>query len=154
MKLSKQKNDKCPIKSFCSYVLPLILVFQLSLPGIALCFGINGHVALENYSDGQCNEMISVSASRNPSIFSLHNLNNSNSQHCGPCVDIRISDDNSENKLISSKGLIPEIDIHAFVAYVLPLSIFEETPIKKTLIKESPKAHPTLDSLQATILIC
>lgn len=154
MKLSKQQSNKCPIKSFCSYFLPLILVFQLSLPGIALCFGINGHVALENYSDGLCNEVITESASRNPSKFSTQNIDDSNNQHCGPCVDIRISDDNSEIKLTSSKGLIPEIDIYAFVAYVLSSPMLEETSIKKTLIQESPKTLPSLDSLLTTILIC
>jgi hypothetical protein len=91
------KFDKSYLITFCSFVLPLILLLQISLPGVALYLGSDGHVALENYSEGLCNEIISKSESQDNNNSFLQTLNSSTNRHCNTCIDILIS----ENKVIS-----------------------------------------------------
>ena len=50
MNYSMQKFDFSRVKSFCSFALLIILIFQISLAGVALSFGSYGHVALESYN--------------------------------------------------------------------------------------------------------
>ena len=69
MKLRLQKYRGSGFKSFSNLALPLILLLQISLPGVVLCFGEDGHVALENYSDELCDEIISKFASQDNSEF-------------------------------------------------------------------------------------
>lgn len=154
MKMSIHKFDNSSFGTFCSFVLPLILLLQISIPGIALCIGSDGHVALENYSDGLCNEMVSESESLNNSYSFRRTLNSLNSQHCGRCVDVLISDNNSENKVTSLNNLTPEIDLHALAAYVLPPLWFQENSNQRLLIQDIPTSYTFLDSLQTTVITC
>ena len=154
MKLSIHKFDKPHIRSFCSFALPLILLLLISLPGVALCFGSDGHVALERYSEELCNEVGSASDSGESTNSFLRNLNNTNAQHCGTCVDIPISDNTSEVKVISSNDLMPEIDLHSLVTYVSSTDLFIENLNPTDITQDLPKNNYLLDTLQTTIIIC
>ncbi|MEW6144119.1 MAG: hypothetical protein AB1598_03765 [Thermodesulfobacteriota bacterium] len=147
-----RKRDYVHLRHYYNILIPLLLLFQITLPGIVLCFGADGHIALENKNVGYCCGSISISMNTQQS--DLKTIGYSESTHCGDCTDIRISENSSGKKVVSSNELESHIGIYAFVVYVLSLPMFEETSMKKTLIQESPKTNPSLDSLQTTILIC
>ncbi len=154
MKLSIQKFYNSDIGIFRSFAIPLILLLQISLPGVALCIGVDGHTALESYSEGLCNEVNSDSQSQNNSDFSLETLNSSNNQHCGSCIDIPISDINSENKLISSNDLTLEINIHQLAVYQFTSRMFLETSSINLVVQELLPNRSLLDSLHTTVITC
>ena len=144
------KRDYFNFRSYYNIRIPLFLLFQITLPGIVLCFGTDGHVALENNDLAYCCESISISKPQSV----LQTTNFSETTQCGDCIDVRISESSSEKKVVSSNALKSHIDMHAFVASVLSLPGFEETSINKTLIQASPQINQHLNSLQTTILIC
>lgn len=152
MKLSIQKFNKTQIGTFCSFTLPLILMLQMFLPGAVLCFGTDGHIALENYASESCCDYDTYSSQNQDSY--LETSNNSKTKPCGTCVDVRTSDTNSENKLISSNDLMPEIDFHAFTAYVLSSLWSQENSNQRLIIQDIPTSITFLDSLQTTVITC
>ena len=152
MKLNLKRFDKSFLRTFCSINLPLILLLQISLPGVALCIGSDGHAALESYSEGLCNEI--TSESQHNSNYSIQTINSSNSKHCGSCIDIPISDNESENKVISSNNLTPKIDIHALAVYKLTSQVSLETSSHHSIVQELPSNISFLDSLHTTVLTC
>ncbi len=154
MKLSIQKFNKSRIGTFCSFVLPLILLLQISLPGVALCFGSDGHVALENYYDGLCNEIISKSNSQDNNNSIVRTINSSNNRHCNTCIDIPTTDNNTENKVLSSNDMMPEMDIHGLSAYMLSPERPQEHSRQSLMVQELPTGNTFLDSIQTTIIIC
>lgn len=154
MKLSIQKFNRSHTRTYCSIVLPLILLLQISLPGVALCIGYDGHTALESYSDGLCNESNLYTESQNDSDYYLENHNPTNDQHCGSCIDIPISDKNTEYKVISSNDLMPEIDIHQFAVYQITTQVSFETSNNILLVPEFPSKISFLESLHTTVITC
>jgi hypothetical protein len=154
MKLSIQKFNKSFLGTFRSFAIALILLLQISLPGVALCIGFDGHTALESYSEGLCNEFNSKFASQNNSDLFLETLNSSNNQHCGSCIDIPISDINSENKLISSNDLTLEINIHQLAVYQFTSRMFLETSSINLVVQELLPNRSLLDSLHTTVITC
>jgi hypothetical protein len=154
MKLSIQKFNTPFLGTFRSFAIALILLLQISLPGVALCIGFDGHTALESYSEGLCNEVNSKFASQNNSDLFLGTLNSSNNQHCGSCIDIPISDINSENKLISSNDLTLKINIHQLAVYQFTSRMFLETSSINLVVQELLPNRSLLDSLQTTVITC
>jgi len=154
MRLSINKFDKSRFGTFCNFAVPLILLLQLSLPGVALCFGADGHVALESYSQGLCDGVSSEFSSQDSSISFLQTLNNSDSRHCGACIDIPITDNNSENKVTALNNLTAEIDIHAFSVFQLKSQMPLESSRQSLLTEELPTYKSFLESLQTTVITC
>jgi len=154
MKLSIKKFYNSDIGIFRRFAIPLILLLQISLPGVALCIGVDGHTALESYSEGQCDEINSESQSQNNSDFSLETSNSSNSQHCGSCIDIPILDKNAEYKVMSSNDLALEIDIHQLTVYQLTSQMFVETSSINLVVQEVQSNRSLLDSLHTTVITC
>ena len=154
MRLSINKFDMSRFGTFCSFAIPLILLLQLSLPGLALCLGADGHVALESYSRGLCDEISSEFASQESSLSFIQTLSNSNTKHCGACIDIPIADSNSKNKVAASNNLAAEIDIHAFSVFQLKSQIPLGSPGQSLLAEELPTYKSFLDSLQTTVITC
>jgi len=133
-----------------SFILPLVFLLQISLPGVALCIGSDGHAAIESYSEGQCDEI-------NPDFTSDHYseaLTKSNHSHCGTCIDIPFSDNNTENKVTSSNNLMPEIDVYQFVVYQISPQVFIETSNHPIIVQESHSDTSILKSLHTTVLTC
>lgn len=149
---TNRKRDYIPLRHYYNILIPLLLLFQTTLPGIVLCFGTDGHIALENENVGYC--CSSAAISMNTQKSDLKTAGYSETAHCGDCTDIGISKSRSEKKAVSSTELESNIGMHALVAYVLSLSMFEETLVAKTHYQESFNINPNLDSLQTTKLIC
>ena len=152
MKLTMLKFKKFHIGTLSSFFLPLRLLLQMSLPGVVLCFGTDGHIALENYTSGFCCDY-DLNTSQNQDQY-LESLNYSKTNHCGTCVDVRTSDINYENKLISSNLVMPEINVYAFTAYVLSSLWSQENLNQRFIIQDIPTSINLLDSLQTTVLTC
>ena len=58
MKYGMPNFDLSRIKSFCSFVLPLVLFFQISLVGVALSFGSDGNVVVQGCNNESCEVLI------------------------------------------------------------------------------------------------
>jgi hypothetical protein len=137
-----------------SFILPLALLLQISLPDVALCIGSDGHAAIESYSGGQCDEINPDSSYDHLYDYYSEALTNSNHSHCGTCIDIPFSDKNTEFKVSSSNNLMPEIEIHQFVLYQISPQVFFETSNHATLVQESHSDTSILKSLRTTVLTC
>lgn len=149
-----QKLNVFPLKSFNNFILAFVLVMQFAMPGVVLCFGSDGHVDLESYSNGICVETVSETASHDPSGISLRHRISSNNPHCGPCIDIRISDNNSEHKLPSYSDLTQKFDVNSFVSFDLTSLWLRESSNQRLLAGDIPIGNVLTESLQTTILIC
>lgn len=154
MKLSIKKFEKSRTRILRGFAVPLILLLQISLPGVALCIGYDGHTALENFSEGLCSEGKLSSESQNIIDYYLQALNSPNSQHCGICIDIPISDKNSENKVISSNDLLANIDVLQFALYKLADRASIETLNNHFILRESPSNFLFIASLHTTVITC
>jgi hypothetical protein len=154
MRMSLEKFDNNRIRLFCSLALPIILLMQISLPGIAMCFGLDGHVELETYTEGLCNEGNTVTESQKSARI-LRSLTNSSTQHCGVCIDIPTADKNSEHKALSSNDLMPAIDIHALAAYqYTPEASLDTLGQSFFIVEDFPVYRSFLHSLQTTVITC
>lgn len=58
MKFSMQKFDISRIKSFYSFSLSLVLIFQISLAGVALSFGSDGNMAVRGCHNESCEVLV------------------------------------------------------------------------------------------------
>jgi len=109
-------SNFCSLQSIYSIAIAMLIVSQISLPGVVLCFGTDGHFAIERESSGSCSEYITTSEDDSlhygAAVYSSGN-------HCGPCVDVRISNSNKEDKLTTSGDKTSQADIYAFVVSVL-----------------------------------
>ena len=137
-----------------SFFLPLVLLLQISLPGVALCIGSDGHAAIESYSEGQCDEINPDSSFDHIYDYFSEAVTKSNHSHCGTCIDIPFSDNNSENKVISSNNLIPDIDIHQFAVYQISPRVFFESSGQPTLVQKSHSDISIIKSLHTTVITC
>jgi len=137
------------------FIILYLIIGQLPLQGTVLCYGSDGHLAIENANGNKrCGQPLEINNSKSD-IGSLNKIGNQYvTRHCGPCVDILISENNSEKKVVSSNNLLSQITMHAFAAYVISPILPEENFNHTGLIQKSPEINSILDSLQTTILIC
>lgn len=145
---------KFPFQSFYTLPIAFLLVLQVSLPGVVLCLGSDGHIEFENNTKSLCSESFANFDSNK--IIDLNNNTGilSDTGHCGPCVDISISENKSEKIIVSTNNLDSQINMYALAAYVIYPFTFEENFSHATLIRKPPRNNSFLDSLQTTILIC
>ncbi len=152
MTMPVAKFYKSSFRSVYTAFIVLLMLLQMLLPGVALCFGTDGHITLESYDSGLCCESVLKPISNDdwyPDITDHSKIN-----RCGPCVDVRVSDNNSEHKLLSSIDVAPLIDAYAFAAYVIPSFWFQENFKQGLIRQELPVGNSFLETLQTNILIC
>lgn len=148
MSMKFTKPDKYRIRTFCRLMLPLILLLQLSLPGVALCLEQDGNVELETYANGACYEKNSGATAV------IHSFEGTGSEHCGSCIDIPTTDKNSEYKAVSLNDLTPEIDLHSFAVYKLSSLVLLEAPDRNFISEESNSFDSLLETLRMTVITC
>lgn len=148
MSMNFTKSDKYRIRTFCSLMLPLILLLQLSLPGVALCLEQDGNVELETYANGTCYEKNSGT----PAV--IHSFEGTGSEHCGSCIDIPTTDKNSEYKAVSTNELMPGIDLHSYAVYKLSSLVLLEAPDRSFISEESNSFDSLLETLRITVITC
>ena len=85
------------LQVLCSLLICMV-VGMGSLPNTALCFGANGHVAVEFFSGTGCGS-VDVTDS-DPAAYSP-DFEPSSKDHCGPCLDVPFFDDFSCARPIS-----------------------------------------------------
>ncbi len=152
MKLTNRKRNLLNFRTNYNFLIPLLLLFQITLPGVVLCIEADGQIVLESSNAESCSDYVSYSNHNQDSY--IESINYAEYGHCGECIDIRISESSSEKKAISSKNFNPGIDIYAFAAYVLSPFRFHDVSSQRFIIQESPPNNTFLDSLQTTVIIC
>lgn len=132
-------------------IIAVLILSQVSLPGVVFCFGTDGHVAIENYSSGSCCEYISTHKDEVPHyVTAIH----TNQNHCGPCVDIRVSDNNSDDKLTTSSDKISQANIYAAVINVIDSLWSQDNTSQRIKVHDLPIDFNKLDFLRTTVLTC
>jgi hypothetical protein len=140
-------------------IYPKIIILQitlalLTLPGIVLCMGTDGHFALENASKSFKCEDIAESTHYGRSQTSPLTRIYSDKGHCGPCRDIVISIDSSAKSRLKAQELSSEINAKVFSPLSIPLPALIEISTENQFPQTPPRVDPKITSLQTVILLC
>lgn len=132
--------------------LPLVLLFQITIPGAALCLQANGGVSVESYVNGLCT--YALAAAYQPEGDNLHSLECTNKVHRLECIDIPLSEKRTEKKAHAQNDLDVQISAYTLavtVAYAAPRPpvIAERIPIFPGHLKSETKAL-----IKSTVLVC
>jgi hypothetical protein len=116
-----------------------------------LCFGANGHVAVEPAGHDH-----RAQASHGPEhgpitekgIYVLKTWES-------PCTDIPVvSEDHGSHKpLIESKNSLPEIDVLALAAFVIAFIPFDELAVEPVFFTDPPTVDSRLPALRSVVLL-
>lgn len=133
-------------------VLPLVLLFQITIPGAALCLQASGRVSVEGYVNGLCT--YAFAATYQSDGDDLHSLECANKAHRLECVDIPLSGKRTEKKAQAQNDIDAQVLAHALavtVAYAAPRPpvIAERIPIPPGRLKSETKAL-----IKSTVLVC
>lgn len=130
------------------------LVLQLYLPGAALCLENDGSASIEDYLSGDCADSFADSNTDSLTPPSLGGKNYPGEGHCGPCLDIPLAEGISQRDAHSGCNINSYAPVQIFAAYILPVSLYGESPFKKSFTEVSPKRSPLPGFIQTVILIC
>jgi len=146
------------IESHGSRVSVLILAFalliQFYMPGVALCLEENGGASIEGYFSGSCADTI---PDRNSGIAEYSHLTAGEypwSGHCGPCLDIPLSERITKKEADSGCGTDLASVMQTFSAYVSPVSLCETTTIKRPFTDARLNKSTLSGIIMTVILIC
>ena len=140
-------------------IYPNIIILQitlalLTLPGIVLCMGTDGHFALENASKTfKCKniaESTHYGRTQTPRLTRIY----SDKGHCGPCRDIVISNDCSAKSRLKANELSSEIVGKVFYPLLSTLPVFFEVSTQDELPQKPYTVDSKITSPQSVILLC
>ena len=132
-----------------------IVLIIVSLPGILICMGPDGHLALESASRvSECCDYITKPAHDKSTQFSQMTGIYSDKGHCGPCIDIAISIDSSDKSTLKAQDLSSEIKGKVFSPLLTPLPVLIEISTEGHFPQTPPTVYPKITSLQTVILLC
>ena len=154
MKFILHKVNRNLFSTYPKIIILHIILVLIALPGIVLCLGVDGHLALESASnEANCDylaEPISEDGSHLSSITGTY----SDKGHCGPCTDIAISIDRSDKSTLKAQDLSSEIKGKVFSPLLNPLPVFDEILTVGHLPQTPRSIDSKISSLQTVILIC
>lgn len=134
----------------------LILGFgQLPVSGSVLCFGNDGHVAIEKGTDNlNCTHPV---INHSESLMNLSSLNSlADLNHCGSCNDISLSNNNLESKAVSTVFSISDINPNNsfFISLNFPLELKSETIKRNKRIHSKSVSYSYLPQIEKVVIIC
>jgi hypothetical protein len=130
------------------------LVLQLYLPGAALCLEDDGSASIEDYLSGECADSFADSNTGSLTPPSPGGKNYPGEGHCGPCLDIPLAEGVSHRDTHSGCNADSVMQMQIFAAYVSPVSLYLQTPYKKSFMEVTPGRGPLPGFIQSVILIC
>lgn len=131
-----------------------IVLALITLPGIVLCIGADGHFALENASNNFKCDNIAESPHDGTSQFSQSTRMYSDKEHCGPCTDIAISVHRCDKSIVQAQELPSEMKGQAFSRLLSTLPVFVEISTEDQLPQKPSTVISKITSLQNVILLC
>ncbi len=130
------------------------LVLQLYLPGAAVCLEEDGNAAIEDYLNGDCADSFADSNTGSLTPPSPGGKIYPGKGHCGPCLDIPLAEGISHRDTHSGCNADSGMHMQIFAAYVSPVSLYRQTPFKKSFMEVTPGRGPLPGFIQNVILIC
>lgn len=147
--MKRLKSFPFGLASALKLALPLLLIFQIAMPGAALCIEPGGMATVEEYANGLCGE--SFEESREESI---HSLECAHESHCGECIDIPLPEASSGKSALGQSDADGALLSHALAVTVMPvhprpLSLYHRSQFP------SEAHHEILPLLvKTTVLVC
>jgi hypothetical protein len=154
MKFIVHKLNKDGFSMYPKIIILHIILALLTLPGIVLCMGTDGHFELENASNNFKCDNIAESTHNGSSQLSRLTRIYSDKGHCGPCTDIAISIDSSDKSTLKAQDLSSEIKGKVISPLLNPLPVFVEVLTEGHFPQTPLRVDPKITSLQNVILLC
>ena len=97
-----------------------ILFGAVCAENIVLCVGIDGGVSVEHSVEGLCLDDIKAKQESTGSThtYSRHGHPSSHGEECGPCRDIALSSDKTNNNIFVRKSVLPTLQFSQPVSFV------------------------------------
>ncbi len=135
------------------WLLAYLLIGQGALQNLVLCFGVDGHIGVKSTLAGtRCDlflNMASQGASSLPSVKEIAPLY----PHCGPCLDLSISVDNSYLPVYSVQDRAPQAGSLLLPVSLSPVSTHAEILPEVLLPKGLSTDLSFLASLRSVVLL-
>ena len=151
---SKQKNNNVlyHLRTFAAWI-GLSAYILVGLGGMGrniVCFGANGHIAIESASDSCCGKLSAVS-SRINSSSTVISAQVSVDGHCRPCVDLPFWI--NEQYFIPFRHIYPQKQLLNLANFVFIIPASFESFAKELLPLPLIKVNSTLAFLRTAILL-
>lgn len=157
MTMKRTKRIKAFVRRFAGaakLVLPLVLLFQITVPGAALCLEADGGASVENYVNGLCADSVAALHEPGESHETLHSAECGHEEHCVECVDIPILEKLTGKKAHGQNDADAQIAAHMLavtIAHAAP------RPPALTRIIPIPSGHQKAETkalIKSTVLVC
>lgn len=157
MRMKRTKQIKAFVKRLAGaarLVLPLVLLFQITVPGAALCLEADGGASVENYVNGLCADSAAALHGTEESHETFHSLECGHEAHCIECVDIPLSE-----KLTGKKAHGQNDADMQMAAQMLAVTITYAAPRPPALtgiipIPSGRQKAETKALIKSTVLVC
>jgi hypothetical protein len=134
-----------------------LFISQISIPGVTLCIGADGHFGLESApTELRCGSLFPINTLKKIKT-PLSNLSTySDKGHCGPCIDVSLSTENFKEKLNSLKNLETlQIKLSAIFTFLNPHYFLPESyAIQNHTQLNHDAFNLNLVLIQSVTLIC
>jgi len=155
--MKKTKRIKTFVRRFAGaarLLLPLVLLFQITVPGAALCLEADGGASVENYVNGLCADSVAALHATEESLETFQSLECGQEAHCIECVDIPLSE-----KLTGKKAHDQNDADMQMAAQMLAVATTYAAPRPpaSTGIMPIPSGHQkaeTMALIKSTVLVC
>jgi hypothetical protein len=124
-----------------------LLIAQTLMSDTVLCFGADGHVAVETISARCCGYPSSTTF---PEILHITSLLDG---HCAPCTDIPLVTGRSGQYLVPAQGTAPQVNASVLPAFWSSILAHEEIVTNDLFPRRFPATNPTFTSLRTVILL-
>jgi hypothetical protein len=131
-------------------LITVLLLVSLAWPlGLVLCFGADGHIALEPIHDRarSASSPGMVRSSYQPTAEVLAGV-----PHPGPCMDIALSANDGAEQLILAADPFPKLEMPVLVADLLSVRAFPTLPAPSILSYPSLPTISPLTTLRSVVL--
>ena len=130
-----------------------LLIGQGALQGFVLCFGVDGHIAVESASPGTgCSLFANVASQGAASLSPIEDIGPLY-WHCGPCSDLSISSESSYLLVRSAEARAPQVESLLLAASLSPLSTHVRILPEDLLPQALPQDRSFLSSLRSVVLL-
>ena len=134
-------------------LLAYLLIGQGAVQNFVLCFGVDGHIAVESAPSGtRCEPFLNMAPQGASSLSSIKDIAPLY-WHCGPCLDLSISAGNSYLPVYSVQNRMPQVGSFLLAVSLSPLSTYAEILPEVFLPQALSTNHSFLASLRSVVLL-
>ena len=135
------------------WLLTYLVIGQGALQSFVLCFGVDGHIAVESAPAGTgCGPFLNMASQGASSLSSIKD-SGPLYWHCGPCLDLSITSGNSYLPVYSVQDRVPQVESLLLAVSLSPLSTHAEI-LPEVLLPQALSADRSfLVSLRSVVLL-